>query len=99
MSDTERPTGRLDPRVTAGMRLILNLASTIALGVGASFFNDLKHSIADLATATQGLKVQIAVLESNASRAALVEAKVAATDVEIAGIKERVRALEGRGPR
>jgi hypothetical protein len=104
MGDTPPAMSRLnlnDPRVNSAVSWVLTTAAGVAFSVGAYFFNDLKHSITDLATACGGLKVQIAVLEAASSRDAETERRVmaleqmqAAANAEREALRERIRALE-----
>lgn len=93
-----------DPRLDRLVTWTLTAVAGVALTFGAYFFKALDARIASLDSTISGLRSQIAVLENDARRMALLEARLLAleaggaapTRAQIIDIKERLAALEQR---
>lgn len=107
MSDTDKlskpPRLGADPRVDKFIGHVLNFATTVALSVGAWFINGLTAKMDTMNNVLSRLGTQVAVLEDNGKRAALLETQITEQRIaggqnrtEIDGLKERVKSLESR---
>ncbi len=96
MSDTDKlskPPAR-DPRMDKAIDRGLSLATTLALSVGAWFINGLTTRMEQMNVVLTKLGTQVVVLEESGKRSVIAEAQLAEQRLDMATMKERVRALE-----
>lgn len=98
----------LDPRIDRGISMFIGLTATVALALGAWFFNDLRDEQRETrrahTEATKALGVTITNLQAEIGglRAEVAVLKVQRNDVsdikdEIRGLRKRLRAVEQGG--
>lgn len=86
---------RMDPRFEKAITWAINLATSIALSVGAWFFSSMSHQMEALNGTLARLSSQVAVLEAGTAslppRVVALEVALASQRVEIEALKDKVR--------